>query len=440
LISSPKKDKKAVKKVSSAEMPHTTAPVLPLSPPVDFAKVKTEQMDEDMLNDFNSSSMWEAGNDDSDLLYPDVKVESDEDESMDDYDSDDEMRDDVKKKVRKKPGPKPKHPKEPVDPKRVKSNPCCPVCGLDGGSYESTVQHIEDLLKDEGGYKVPPMKIKSKGHPICPICKKSYTDIPRLRQHFKCHMEEAHKRLKECTEHDEQFENASGYFVHLGKHEQLKRRVKRLEYKTCDLCDRKFTIQSYYGHVKVCERRATNNYIMCDKCDFKTVTLDNIQRHNANMHGGDKPYKCLEPGCDKTFLRRGFMMHHYRDMHQDGPHSHICDQCGKTFKRAEELKNHRWLVHDSTYHFECVQCLQKFKTRNYINKHVLTHSGLEVYECSICHERFKNNPSAYTHRQRYHNNEGQVLLVKGEEQKRIREALVREIVPTGRRKYERVKD
>lgn len=105
--------------------------------------------------------------------------------------------DDDGQPLKKKPDRPPKE-KITTDPKRSKKNPCCPVCGFDGGTYESSVQHIEELLQDHS-YKVPAL-VKRKGtKKFCPICRKDLFNDLRLRLHFKGHMEEAHNREKECT-------------------------------------------------------------------------------------------------------------------------------------------------------------------------------------------------------------------------------------------------
>jgi len=132
------------------------------------------------------------------------------------------------------------------------------------------------------------------------------------------------------------------------------------------------------------------------------------------------------------------MMHHYRKQHQEDPH--ICDECGRSFKGKHHVKKHKMLVHEKKFYFECVQCNAKFKQRKDIKRHVLQHSGLETYECSICGERFKNNPAAYTHRQQQHNNEGKVLMVLEKEQERVIKALIKQLAPTTDRPYERATD
>jgi len=203
-------------------------------------------------------------------------------------------------KVRKKPGPM--KAIKMCDIRKDKNNPCCPVCAFDGGDWEASVAHLEELLKEEG-YKIPPVPPLAKGRHYCPICKRVSENMKRQRLHWKVHMEEAHNKQKQCPLHNETFENTSSYFAHLGEHKKLKALPNNLQKKECQFCHRTFSRQSWYLHKRSCERRNTNNYLMCDKCDFKSVTMDQIRRHYANMHGGDKPFKCPEPSCDKAFLR-----------------------------------------------------------------------------------------------------------------------------------------
>jgi len=175
-----------------------------------------------------------------------------------------------------------------------------------------------------------------------------------------------------------------------------------------------------------CKRRASNNYLMCDQCDFKTVHPVNLKGHYAALHGGENPFTC--PICNKGFFKKSLMLRHYKE-HTDKP-KFICYICGCDFKHPNDLTRHTKTVHSNLFSYECKQCSQKFKTLNHIYRHALIHADFPAYECSICHEKFKINSAAYTHKKGNHGGQGQVLKVRTAEVMTFQKSLVMKITPT----------
>ena len=54
---------------------------------------------------------------------------------------------------------------------------------------------------------------------------------------------------------------------------------------------------------------------------------------------------------------------------------------------------------------------------------------MKAYECTICHERFKINATAFNHRKVAHNSAGKITLVKSEELEQLKRDLIRKVDP-----------
>ena len=64
----------------------------------------------------------------------------------------------------------------------------------------------------------------------------------------------------------------------------------------------------------------------CKLCNFNTDKMKNIRRHVANIHGGNKCYRCED--CDHIAQSRKLLTAHYRTEH---PRRFKCDDCPLSF-------------------------------------------------------------------------------------------------------------
>lgn len=96
---------------------------------------------------------------------------------------------------------------------------------------------------------------------------------------------------------------------------------------------------------------------------FSRHLLKHAQQPNSSSATGVDNFQCID--CNKTFQRRMHYERHRRDVHGPGLRPHLCDICGKAFKRTDALQQHK-VVHLSqasrTYHFHCHKCDKGFRS------------------------------------------------------------------------------
>jgi Zinc finger, C2H2 type/Zinc-finger of C2H2 type len=93
-----------------------------------------------------------------------------------------------------------------------------------------------------------------------------------------------------------------------------------------------------------------------------------------------KPYECSI--CHKSFRFKQNLKTHVESIHEKKTRF-SCQHCPKTFYQKVNLKNHVASKHtfddDDTSNkqrpFECATCQMRFKSKAYLNKHQLAHSG-----------------------------------------------------------------
>ena len=91
-----------------------------------------------------------------------------------------------------------------------------------------------------------------------------------------------------------------------------------------------------------CSQDESSQQIACSECTRAFDNLSALNKHTqSTLH---KAWRCLEPGCEKTYARRDTFLRH-RVAHRDDALSHICLIClqinkRKMFKRKDHLRDH----------------------------------------------------------------------------------------------------
>lgn len=127
--------------------------------------------------------------------------------------------------------------------------------------------------------------------------------------------------------------------------------------------------------LKECYDDAKSLYV-CNFCGVERKTTRSIQQHLA---------------------------WHEKYPQEDFHTSHICKECGKVCADHSLLRAHVRLVH-SPRTFECTQenCRKTFKSKEGLKQHLLVHSGVKNFQCSTCGYRVRTKHHLKLHTLKRH--------------------------------------
>ena len=117
--------------------------------------------------------------------------------------------------------------------------------------------------------------------------------------------------------------------------------------------------------------------IQCTECDFTTNRIDNLYKHERNVHKLfnkklDAISKTLEkkglvkcPKCDKEFSDSKMAEDHLLRQSCDPLK---CEECGKEFNKRVDLSTHTRDVHSESK-FPCPSCDKRFEQKRNMERH-----------------------------------------------------------------------
>ena len=317
----------------------------------------------------------------------------------------------------------------------------CPLCHSLFSSHSTLVSHLTSYHREELDYvKVRPLQEELSQQ--CPDCELRFISENSLAYHsLKYHHME--KEGANCSLCELSFKNYIATFTHkLHVHKDelsafSKRFTEKEKRKVCELCDKRFfTEGSLHSHRRKAHMKMTKNHQLKvrskkrlllkkikkkSECQLCYVKVGYLPLHLQKVHRGEEEFWNREftpdelvYDCDKCDLK--FVSAHSLQFHKSRHDlTYTCFFCPETLTGTSSLLSHCLEVHDkkeerlATGETKCMVCLRPVKT---ISEHRKTHTA-GLYECKLCHFKFKQKSVRATHIKNTHRSE--------EEQRYLRE-------------------
>lgn len=120
-----------------------------------------------------------------------------------------------------------------------------------------------------------------------------------------------------------------------------------------------------------------------DEDDERTGNTNENSTMDQDM--ADRNFMCSI--CNRRFRQKQTLKQHI--LTHTGQRPYSCEICSKTFTQAGALQRHMASLHDNTL-FPCHLCPKKFNQRNNFKRHLKLHTGEgPTYDCKICYRSFK---------------------------------------------------
>lgn len=133
----------------------------------------------------------------------------------------------------------------------------------------------------------------------------------------------------------------------------------------CPLCSHKFkSVLALRDHLQC--HPVSDEIVCCGLCDSRFISVSRLHTHETRVHGIEKPWRCLEEGCERAF------------------------------KSAASLQLHGF-SHGRQPNHVCTVCQKRFASRRRLNLHTRVHTGEKPYQCEFCGKMFAHQPNLCQH-------------------------------------------
>ena len=117
----------------------------------------------------------------------------------------------------------------------------------------------------------------------------------------------------------------------------------------------------------------------------------------VSVHKKETPFSCDIEGCKVTFIHRGNLNKHIRNVHNKEKR-YQCGECFKKFSMKFSLEGHILAVHNKEQAYQCNQCFKKFGQRSHLNRHLIAvHNKEQPFQCDQCLKKFSRKENMRVH-------------------------------------------
>lgn len=223
----------------------------------------------------------------------------------------------------------------------------------------------------------------------CPDCGKTFCLISHLQNHMEVHSKD---RTLVCSPCHQSFPNPASYQQHQDLHHRAQGHYQQHSMQLKDNLgwgsglDQPVGIQ---GMPKLVPAFAHMHGGMPD------------QQENEAHCIGEKSHVCEH--CGRTYRHAGSLLNH-KNSHKTG--SFFCSVCQKEFTNLMALKNHR-RIHTEPKRYQCLECGKAFRVSTQLICHRRMHTKEKPFSCLLCDKSFSSK-SNLRHHQKMHQSGAQV--------------------------------
>ena len=197
--------------------------------------------------------------------------------------------------------------------------------------------------------------VKEKVVHMCDVCGKSF------------------RRFREYLNH---------YRIHTGERPHV-----------CDICGKAFIrVQAAAEHRR---RHTGEKPHQCDQCGLQFISGGELTKHRR-YHTGEKIYKCKLCGKEMSNGRENA---DHKLMHEGGI---FCPVCKKQFTRLYNMKEHMLIAHTGEKHFACDECGKQFSYARNLRFHKRLHRADKPLKCELCDRSFVGLTELIRHEKTQH--------------------------------------
>nr|XP_054750988.1 zinc finger protein 420-like [Lytechinus pictus] len=204
----------------------------------------------------------------------------------------------------------------------------------------------------------------------CKICGKSFKQLCHLNGHQKTHDKSGSFPCLDCGSHFSQLEN-------LQRHQ-----ANKICAEGKVLCRKRGRPRKF---VNIEQKHDESKVVVTDETDVADNSSSQQGLENVQVHEYADDMKSPE---DVKFVGSGPFVNREQQC------ANVCELCGKALGKNDQQHNCTNGNEESVF---CDICNKKFRSLNFLNEHLKSHSQHKPYSCENCNKRFKTLRSQQNH-------------------------------------------
>uniref|UniRef100_A0A4W5KH43 Si:dkey-89b17.4 n=1 Tax=Hucho hucho TaxID=62062 RepID=A0A4W5KH43_9TELE len=225
----------------------------------------------------------------------------------------------------------------------------------------------------------------------CLVCQKRYYNLLALKNHQRTHFDLKSKAAAGTGRSGPQVAPDS-------------ETMALLEWHKCEECGKAFKIQKQLeNHLRLHEEHRAKAHAQLAKLGngryqggpsgMQAMRGESSKSQNPGM--GEVKYGQQQQGFKQPYSEAGTSRAQNFDLQEGGRRPFACDECGRSYRHAGSLANHKNLHKIGEYH--CNVCNSTYPNRLAMKNHLRLHFALKKHTCQECGKGFRTQKQLTTH-------------------------------------------